>query len=325
MFGLVFVEVSVSQMLRGAAVVFVAILKHFVVGDKLKPYMWVGVFFCLLSVVVVGFKAMTDKKDIEADEDMKNPAIGVALILGGALVQSLQYVFEEMAMSDKEDTGAAKVPPFLLIGMEGLWGLVVCTLIMYPIFSSLPSTPLYEDPADTLHMFLSNSMLQQVFAGYFLAVMFFNVFSVLVTDYLNSLWKTIINLVRPLVVWLVNLFVHYCVDDGYGERWTPWSFLQLLGLAMLVAGISVYNGSVKVPGFDYDSVEDDPAAINGYGIRTPESMATPALTKSPLMGKTRGLAASYGPRGGEYPSASSGISIDFEMAQPQSRRMSTAM
>ena len=109
-------------MLRGAAVVFVAVLKHFVVGDKLKPYMWVGVGLCLLSVVLVGFKAMTDKHDVEADEDQKNPAIGVALILGGALVQSLQYVFEELVMSDKGGGAApAKVPPFLLIGMEGLW------------------------------------------------------------------------------------------------------------------------------------------------------------------------------------------------------------
>ena len=42
MMGLVYVEVSVSQMLRGAAIVFVAFLKHFALKDKLKPYMWMG-------------------------------------------------------------------------------------------------------------------------------------------------------------------------------------------------------------------------------------------------------------------------------------------
>ena len=93
--------------------------------------------------------------------------------------------------------------------------------------------------------------------------MFFNVFSVLVTDLLNSLWKTIINLIRPLIVWIVGLFTHYCIDADFGrlpapppprpitttdqprqrdspmalttgEKWTNWSFLQLLGLIMLV-------------------------------------------------------------------------------------------
>ena len=156
---------------------------------------------------------------------------------------------------------------------------MVCSCIMYPIFSSLPGTPLYEDPADTMHMFFSSTPVQHVFLGYFLAVMFFNVFSVLVTDLLNSLWKTIINLIRPLVVWLVGLFTHYCIDPEvrslryrelgsgfrpeltpsphhpsttspqtspqFGEKWTKWSFLQLLGLIMLVSGISVYNGSGK--------------------------------------------------------------------------------
>ena len=52
------------------------------------------------------------------------PALfGVVLILLGALVQSLQYAFEEKVMS--ADVGA---PPLLVIGMEGFWGTVVCTL-----------------------------------------------------------------------------------------------------------------------------------------------------------------------------------------------------
>ena len=45
MMGLVFVEVSVSQMLRGAAIVFVAFLKQTVLKHKLKPYMQVASFF----------------------------------------------------------------------------------------------------------------------------------------------------------------------------------------------------------------------------------------------------------------------------------------
>ena len=39
MFGLTRVAVSVYQMLRGAAIVFVAILKHFVLKDKLAKYL----------------------------------------------------------------------------------------------------------------------------------------------------------------------------------------------------------------------------------------------------------------------------------------------
>ena len=40
MFGLTYIAVSVYQMLRGSAIVFVAVLKHFVLGDKLAGFMW---------------------------------------------------------------------------------------------------------------------------------------------------------------------------------------------------------------------------------------------------------------------------------------------
>lgn len=83
---------------------------------------------------------------------------------------------------------------------------------------------------------------------------------------------------------------------------------------------------MKVPGFDYGDAQDDPNAIAGYGVRTPERLATPTLTKSPLMGKsnaTRGWAAYDGSETTDFPPATSArVSIDLEMAQTK-RKMST--
>jgi drug/metabolite transporter (DMT)-like permease len=110
MFGLTRVAVSVYQMLRGAAIVFVAILKHFVLKDKLAKYMWVGVGLNVVSIVLVGATAQS------SESGQGDPLVGVALILAGAFVQSLQYAFEEKVMSS--DVGA---PPLLVIGMEGFW------------------------------------------------------------------------------------------------------------------------------------------------------------------------------------------------------------
>jgi drug/metabolite transporter (DMT)-like permease len=57
MFGLKHVDVSIYQMLRGGAIVFVALLKQFMLGDKLKKFMWVGVFWNVMSIVLVGITA----------------------------------------------------------------------------------------------------------------------------------------------------------------------------------------------------------------------------------------------------------------------------
>ena len=98
MFGLLYVDVSIYQMLRGGAIVFVAILKHTVLGDKLKKFMWVGVGWNVLSIILVGLTAMlsasssapSSASSVDGAAPARSPLVGVVLILLGALVQSLQ-------------------------------------------------------------------------------------------------------------------------------------------------------------------------------------------------------------------------------------------
>ena len=109
----------------GSAIVFVALLKQFVLKDVLKRYMWVGIALNVLSIVLVGFTAMmidasnaaaagTDTATAAAAGD--NAMLGVVLILLGAFVQSLQYVFEEKVMSaGEDDPNIAPTPPLLLV------------------------------------------------------------------------------------------------------------------------------------------------------------------------------------------------------------------
>lgn len=45
----------------------------------------------------------------------------------GAFVQAMQFVFEEKVMSMDD-----AAPPLLLIGMEGVWGTLICLFLLYP-------------------------------------------------------------------------------------------------------------------------------------------------------------------------------------------------
>lgn len=93
--------------------------------DILKRYMWVGIALNVLSIVLVGFTAMmidasTPHSDAEGDAAAGGSAfLGVVLILMGAFVQSLQYVFEEKVMSASEDDpNVAPTPPLLLVSIH---------------------------------------------------------------------------------------------------------------------------------------------------------------------------------------------------------------
>ena len=54
--------------------------------------MWVGVGLNVVSIVLVGATAQS------SESGQGDPLVGVALILAGAFVQSLQYAFEEKVM-----------------------------------------------------------------------------------------------------------------------------------------------------------------------------------------------------------------------------------
>jgi len=271
MFGLTYIAVSVYQMLRGSAIVFVAVLKHFVLKDKLAGFMWVGVALNVVAILLVGATA-----NAADGPDGKDPLVGVGLILCGAFVQSLQYAFEEKVMS--ADVGA---PPLLVIGMEGLWGFFFCTAVLYPILYAAG----IEDPFDTWEMVKNSKDIQFMFGLYFVSIFFYNMLAVLVTYMLNSVWHAILDNFRPISVWVIDLALFYAVTaGGFGEAWAwPGSYVQLLALFVLLYGTAVYNGSIKVPGCEYPPEPSLVAMSPLPVVRASPSLAASTLLKSPLI------------------------------------------
>lgn len=251
MFGLMYVNVSIYQMLRGSGIVFVALMKQYGLGDNLKRFMWIGVFWNVVSVLLVGATALLSASEAteEDSDENNNAAIGVALILAGALVQSLQFVFEEKVM-----TMEIAAPPLLMVGMEGLWGTLLCLTVLYPVAYYTPGSDhgSYENPFNTWAMLSNSADLSWVFFIYFLSVFLYNLFACLVTFMLNSVWHAILDNFRPITVWCTDMFIFYHISSSLGESWTKWCWVQLGGMLVLFYGTAIYNapnaGSLKLEG-----------------------------------------------------------------------------
>ena len=305
MFGLEYVNVSIYQMLRGSGIVFVAILKQYVLGDMLKKFMWIGVFWNVVSVILVGATAMLAASDSDSESE-NSPLLGVILICAGAFVQSLQFVFEEKVM-----TMDVPAPPLLLIGMEGLWGTLICTLVLYPIAYYTPGEDhgSYENPFNTWEMIKNSGVIQFVFITYFLSVFLYNFFAVLVTLMLNSVWHAILDNFRPITVWGVDMFIFYTITAALGEPWTKWSILQLGGMFVLFYGTAIYNGpnpgSLLLQGQwwafgidltdEYREVQDE---IEEAQLNSDKPMPSPYMhTMSPFISTPGGSRLRATPRG----------------------------
>jgi drug/metabolite transporter (DMT)-like permease len=253
MLGLRYLDVSVYQLLRGSGIIFVALMKQHVLGDSLYKFQWIGVGWNVISVCLVGLTAMLNTASERNEEiDPKDALFGVLMVLAGAFVQALQFVFEEKVMAMDE----ASVPPLLLIGMEGLWGTVICLIVAYPIAYFLPGHDhgSFENPYNTFAMIMNSGTIQMAFLIYFFTIFGYNLLAVLVTFTLNSIWHAILDNFRPITVWGTNLIINYAVSDSgnFGEPWTNYSYIQLLGTWVLLYGTAVYNapnaGSIQLKG-----------------------------------------------------------------------------
>ncbi|KAG9410592.1 hypothetical protein AC1031_018618 [Aphanomyces cochlioides] len=274
--GLLYVTVSVFQLMKCTVIIFVALLKVLVLGDHLKRYMWIGIGLNTVAALMVGFSSFQDTEEQINNND--NPGLGIIMIILSCFVQSAQYVFEEKLMGDGIDTA----PPLIVVGMEGLWGLIMTGLIVYPIAYYVPGNDLgsYERIDDAWYM-LTNSPTAQVAAAIFLIVILgYNVFAVFVTFLLNSIWHAILDNFRPVTVWGTDLLLFYVFTPRtFGEAWTSWSYLELTGMITLLLGTAVYNGTIQLPGHTYDEPLEGPVTP----IRTPLAMASSSLSRSPLL------------------------------------------
>lgn len=173
MMGLQYLDVSIYQLLRGSGIIFVALMKQHVLGDHLYTFQWMGIFWNVVSVFMVGGTAILNEgesgSDIEESSSKQSgeALLGVVLVMSGALVQAMQFVFEEKVM-----TMDIPSPPLLLIGMEGFWGTLLCVFVVYPLAYYLPGDDhgSYEDPFNTWAMFVNTHSIKLMFIVYFFAM-----------------------------------------------------------------------------------------------------------------------------------------------------------
>ena len=134
--GLYYLDVSFYQMICNSNIVFVALMKHHVLKNYLHKFQWIGMFWIVVSVFIGGSSAllvdrMSRSSDVTADNDgasVTETLIGVLLVITGTILYAVMVLVEEKLM--KSDV---PVPPLLLIGIEGLWGVVLSIFVMFPV------------------------------------------------------------------------------------------------------------------------------------------------------------------------------------------------
>jgi len=246
--GLLYVDASTYQMLRGASILSTAALSVLVLKRELSRDQCIALFIVTLSICAIAWAGVTGESGkTQQSRGDNNAFIGVALILLGQLFVACQFVWEERVMK------VAKVPPMLLLGIEGVFGSIFTYLCIFPVLRALPGDDAFgsfEDFNDSITMLNNSYRLRLLFAIYLGSIVMFNVSSVFCTSVLSGVHRSLVTSgLRTMSIWFVDLALFYCFTSGaYGEQWLGLaSWVQLFGFGACLYGSLLYSGFVDLP------------------------------------------------------------------------------
>lgn len=257
MAGLVFMTASIYQMLRGSIIVFGAIIYKFAFGRQMHAFHWTGVIICVCGVAFVGASSILNTESGDAgpgkEVSFQQNLVGIALVVGSQVCQAAQLVVEEKFMKE------VKLPPLMIVGYEGVWGSILCILVVFPLVYVIPGHDggRLEDTLDTLAMVNNNHSLLYLIFLYLFSCSTFNVASVSVTRFFNTVHRTMFEASRTAAIWGFGLVVHYMIDASatYGEAWLKYSWMELVGFVVLMVGQAIYGEVLRIPCFSYPKGE----------------------------------------------------------------------
>jgi hypothetical protein len=254
--GLLFIEASVWQMLRGSMVLFSSIFCAFILKREHHQYMWWSVLLIVIALTIVGLAAVFSTGLGKAGVSTGQVVIAIVLVVGAQVIQASQIVVEDFLLHDMTAS------PILIVGLEGLWGTIVTIIVFLPMTQFIggqEGNGIHEDTLDTFLMLGHDPVLLVFVIFYVLVILAYNVTGMFVTNITSAVVRTILEALRTLCIWLVQLIMHYASvgttwgnhHPDIGEEWTVWSYMQAVGFVLLFTGMLLYNRILEMPFFKY--------------------------------------------------------------------------
>ncbi|VEU35570.1 unnamed protein product [Pseudo-nitzschia multistriata] len=180
---------------------------------------WIGVSVVTAGIVLVGFAKLEETRD--SDSETHNFLVGNLLIVGQCVFSVLQDLSEEVFMQE------ANFPATLLLGMEGLFGLVF----------GLPIYALFFDEEISFTRF---NIEYQI--GLVVLVLLTGILNIRTTEATSSMTRNVWKQFRIMLVWILGLLVYYLGSGGrLGEAWVfPDSLFVLGGFGVILTGVFFY-------------------------------------------------------------------------------------
>jgi len=246
----ILMDLSLAMIMKGAKVVFSALLSVLILRRRLFAYHWIAVCLCLAGLTIAGASEFLNNKD-----STTTILIGSALLLGSELLKAFRVILDERLMKDVHCDAT------LVVGMEGLYSMMIMVPFIILAWTAIPGKEggALEDLADTFHRLGENPMMIGLISVYPITLLIAAIAGALVTKYLSAVHNAMVSVSRSIVIWLVELLLFYCgtvdIATHYGKGWKEFTWVKLIGFVLVVVSTLIYDGFIKLPFLDYSHAQ----------------------------------------------------------------------
>ena len=254
-FGLTYLTSSMYQMMRGIELFFVCLWSKVFLKNPIYRHHILGIGSLIFGLSLVGLNAVLyDDKKVA-----KDPVIGIILLCSSQLFSSTVYIIQEKFIKKYD------IHPFQLVGFEGLWGVIMYTIIIV-IFQFIHcdkwSDSLkkgicspndkgkyrIEDSIFAFKQMWDNLAILFVYISYIVSIAVYNIVGINLTKLVSATARAVVDTVRTVFIWLFFL----CFEPVANTR-EHFHILQFIGFIFLVTGTLIYNEIIAIPlwGLDY--------------------------------------------------------------------------
>jgi len=247
------IPASVVQMTRGAIVIFTCLLSVFFLGRRQHKYHIVGVGMVAVGITLVSLSTFWNPAHTHTVSTVSNATklFGISLCLTAQVFQASMIVFEEKIMSKYT------VPPLLVVGMEGAFGIVFGLILLTGL-----NLAHIENTAGAVYQITHSKPLLTAVVGSIFSIAFFNFSGVTVTQKASAVSRSTIDVSRTILIWAVELFM----------GWNTFNTLQLSGFVVLAVGTMIYNRLIVLAVLDAPTAAETAAILKGRQARDIEDM-----------------------------------------------------
>ncbi|XP_052285284.1 solute carrier family 35 member F6-like isoform X2 [Dreissena polymorpha] len=223
--GLNLTYASSFQMLRGAVIIFTALLSVAFLGRVIQRHMWVGMLTVLTGLLLVGLSDILFKDSGSSNSNTNTNGViaGDLLIILAQIIVAVQMVYEERFVT------RYNVHPLAAVGWEGLWGFLCLGLLLIPFYYikvgnfSQTAGHRLENVPDAFEQMKNNRHIILAIVGNIISIAFFNFAGISVTVELSATTRMVLDSVRTLVIWVFSLII----------GWQKFQWLQIVGFQVL--------------------------------------------------------------------------------------------